>query len=87
MSLIVRILDKMDQQISLALADGRRPDYFVLREEEWEEIKERLAGLSGTIAKEFGDTYQGVPVKTGFLGEDDLARLITAQHSQGVRFL
>lgn len=52
-----------------------RPDYFILRAEEWIEIVERFkfAFDASTVSD---DAYKGVPVKFGDLGEDDLAVLV-----------
>lgn len=83
MSLIVRVLEKMDQQLADTLEGGMRPDYFVLRAEEWAEIVERFkfASDASTVS---GDAYKGVPVKFGDLGEDDLVVLVEATRPETI---
>jgi hypothetical protein len=74
MSLIVRILDSMDSQLADVAADGRVPRFFVVREEEWTEITERFK--AETASPVSADSYKGVRVTVGPLGNDDLAFLV-----------
>lgn len=75
MSLIVRIINVMDRHLDATITEGLHPLHFILREEEWAEIKERFKheGLASPVT---GDTYKGVSVLVGEPGSDNLAALV-----------
>lgn len=74
MSLIVRVIDSMDRMLSHAHNENKSPDHFLLRAEDWAEIKERFKTYPPFEPID-GETYKRVPVRTGELGNDNLATL------------
>lgn len=65
MSIIVQILDAIDQHLAAAREHGREPERIILREEIWEEIVERYSDPQADPGIVVGTSYKGVPVAFG----------------------
>jgi len=63
MSIIVKMIDDMDGLLQ-AIADcGRVPERFILQEDEWSEIRERLLCDDTYAGRISEDTFKGIPIE------------------------
>ena len=63
MSIIVKMINDMDGLLRAVADCGRVPERFILQEDEWAEIRERLQSDRDASEATLGDTFRGVPVE------------------------
>ncbi|WP_311269758.1 hypothetical protein [Sphingobium sp. WCS2017Hpa-17] len=78
----MRILHAMDQLLSEALAAGRQPKHWVIREPDWLEMIARLKGVQLEDEIVVARSYRSIPIQHASLHDEAIVGLVDTTDSK-----